>query len=116
MMALRRVLWLMMSGASITAVNSLSRGGSVVTAAGAFCARVAVEARARSSDAVAMSRLGLVRFMARHSGGFCELMHRKSLQHSERASVLHAMSGYRTNRVVAPCELSCGRLPSRAQV
>jgi chloramphenicol 3-O-phosphotransferase len=92
MMALRRVPWLMMSGASIAAGKSLSRAGSMVIAVGAVCARVVVEERASRSDAVAMSlaiRESFVGFMARHFGGFCELAHRKNSERSERAPGLN---------------------------
>src|SRR5580704_14574554 len=71
----------MMSGASIAAGKSLSRGGSVVMAAGTFCARAVVANSASRSDAAATSlaiRESFVGVMARHFGGFWRVVHRKS--------------------------------------
>jgi uncharacterized membrane protein len=56
-----------------------------------------VKVSASRSDAVARSRKSLVGFMARHSGGFWRLVHRKFSQRSERAIVLNCV-GYAPHR------------------
>src|SRR5579872_5874281 len=72
----------MMSGASIVAGKSLSRGGSVVIAAGRLCAcAFAAMAKAKSiakPAIVGIWRSSLGWFMARHCVGFRLFAHRKS--------------------------------------